>query len=228
MATARHRRIPLHRGRLRLLWILGAPLLALITLTASASTLTVRYSHTWSPPLNEPSNYRPCCPSKAAFTTLPFTMNVHGSQKAVLTVRMKTSWVDYKALSYTPNIIQQGRFVASVELKISIHSGPLPGDHHAQCRIAGLGGGVIDAQGPKSIDIADGRWHTVTCIKYRDGVGGSSVQVLVDAVAGPLFTSSTPVGNVTGTGGVDLGGQGPVANKDSIDGEYASVSYTVA
>jgi hypothetical protein len=187
----------------------------------------LRYGEVWSPPLDLPSNYQPCCPSAAAFTTLPFTMDVGAAREAILTVRMRTNWADSKALDHTPNIIQQGRFVASVELKISIHSGPLPGDHHAQCRIAGLGGGVIDAQGPKSIDIADGRWHTITCIKYRDGVAGSSAQVLVDAVAGPLYTSGTPIGNVTGTGGVDLGGQGTVANKDSIDGEYASVSYTI-
>ncbi|HEY5032984.1 MAG TPA: hypothetical protein VIJ54_10945 [Actinomycetes bacterium] len=216
------------RGRFALMTAAFLAVLMVATGADASPGPVRRYGEVWSPPLNLPSNYQPCCPSAAAFTTLPFTMDVGAAQEAILTVRMRTNWADSKALDHTPNIIQQGRFVASVELKISIHSGPLPGDHHAQCRIAGLGGGVIDAQGPKSIDIADGRWHTVTCIKYRDGVGGSSVQVLVDAVAGPLFTSSTPVGNVTGTGGVDLGGQGPVANKDSIDGEYASVSYTVA
>ena len=227
MATARHRRSPLHRGRLRLGLIVGAPLVALITLTASASTPTLVYSHTWSPPLNEPSNYQPCCPSKAVFTTLPFTMNVKGSQQAVLTVRMKTNWVDYKALSYTPNIIQQGRYVQPIEIKISIHSGPAPMDHHAQCRIAGASGGVINAQGPKTIDIADGNWHTIVCVKYPDSTGGSSVQVTVDGVAGPVYRIPGLIGNMINNASVDLGGQRPTANKDSIDGQYISVSYSV-
>lgn len=215
------------RGRFASMTVAILAVLMAATGASASPGPVLRYGEVWSPPLDLPSNYQPCCPSAAAFATLPFTMDVGAAREAILTVRMRTNWADSKALDHTPNIIQQGRFVASVELKISIHSGPLPGDHHAQCRIAGLGGGVIDAQGPKSIDIADGRWHTITCIKYRDGVAGSSAQVLVDAVAGPLYTSGTPVGNVIGTGGVDLGGQGTVANKDSIDGEYASVSYTV-
>jgi len=229
MPTARHRSTPLsRRGRsLRLLLIVGAPLLALITLTASASTLTVRYSRTWSPALNEPSNYRPCCASKAAFTTLPFTMNVKGSQEAVLTVRMRTNWVDYKALSYTPNIIQQGRYVHPTEIKISVHSGPYPGDHRAQCRIAGAGA-VVNAQGPHGLDIADGNWHTITCTKYADAGGGTDVQVIVDGVAGPMFHSSKPIGNVIDSDAVDLGGQGPIANKDSINGQFSFVSYSVS
>jgi hypothetical protein len=228
MATARHRSTALsHRGRsLRLLLIAGAPLLALITLTASASTLTVRYSHTWSPALNEPSNYRPCCPSKAVFRTLPFTMNVHGSQKAVLTVRMKTNWVDIYARTYTPNIIQQGRYVHPTEIKISIHSGPSPGDHRAQCRIAGTGA-VVNAQGPHGLDIADGNWHTITCTKYADAAGGTDVQVIVDGVAGPMVHSSRPIGDVINNDAVDLGGQGPTANKDSINGQFSFVSYSV-
>ena len=193
----------------------------------SAGASTVRYSHTWSPPLNLPSNYRPCCPSRAAFTTLPFSMNVTGSQEAILTVRMRTNWVDIKALHYTPNIIQQGRYVKAPEIKISIHSGPFPGDHRAQCRIA-ASGGVVNAQGPRGLDIANGQWHTITCIKYRDGSTGTNVQVIVDGVAGPIFHTRAPLGNVISNAAVDLGGQGPIANKDSIDGQYVSVTYTVS
>ena len=193
-----------------------------------AGASAVRYSHTWSPPLNLPSNYQPCCPSTAGFTTLPFTMNVKGSQKAILTVRMHTNWVDSKARTATPNIIQQGRFVKGAEIKISIHSGRFPGDHRAQCRIAGVSGGVANAQGPRGVDIANGRWHTITCIKYRDGSTGTNVQVIVDGVAGPMFHTSTPLGSVISNAPVDLGGQGPIANKDSIDGRYASVTYTVS
>jgi hypothetical protein len=208
--------------------VLAAPLAALLSLSAGATTQTVRYSHTWSPALDLPSNYRPCCASRAGFTTLPFTMNVTGAQEAILTVRMRTNWVDTKALHYTPNIIQQGRYVQPTETKISIHSGARPDDHHAQCRIAGTGGGIINAQGPKTIDVADGHWHTITCIKYADGASGSAVQVIVDGVAGPVYRSSRPIGDMVNNGAVDLGGQGPKASKDSIDGQYLSVSYTVS
>ena len=193
-----------------------------------AGASTVRYSRTWSPPLNLPSNYRPCCKSPAGFRTLPFTMNVKGDQEAVLTVRMRTNWVDTKALSYTPNIIQQGRYVQSVEIKISIHSGRRPADHRAECRIAGAGATVESAQGPAGVDVADGHWHTITCVKFRDGAHGTDVQVIVDGRAGPLTGSRTPIGNVVNNDPVDLGGQGPVANKDSIDGEYMFVSYSVS
>ena len=192
----------------------------------SAGASTVRYTHTWSPPLNLPSNYQPCCPSTAGFTTLPFTMNVTASQGFNLTVRMRTNWKDTKAVGGTPNIIQQGRVAHPIEIKISIHSGPLPKDHHAQCRIEGSNGVIVNAQGPKSIDIADGSWHTVICVKSADNASGTNVQVFVDGVAGPVF-HSTPIGNVVSNDPVDLGGQGPKANKDSIDGQYQSVTYTV-
>ena len=131
----------------------------------SAGASTVRYTHTWSPPLNLPSNDQPCCPSTAGFTTLPFTMNVTASQGFNLAVRMRTNWKDTKAVGGTPNIIQQGRVAHPIEIKISIHSGPLPKDHHAQCRIEGSNGVIVNAQGPKSIDIADGSWHTIICVK---------------------------------------------------------------
>ena len=244
MASSRHARPRGRRGRIRLGVVLAAPLAVLLSLSAwasttapvhhtvqaptrAAATLALRYSHTWSPPYNEHSNYQPCCPSTAVFTTLPFSMNVYGNQEAVLSVRMRTNWVDIYARHYTPNIIQQGRYVQPTEIKISIHSGAAPKDHHAQCRIAGSSGGVINAQGPKSIDIADGSWHTIVCVKYPDSTSGSSVQVFVDGVAGPVYHSSRLIGNMINTGAVDLGGQGPVANKDSINGQYISVSYSV-
>jgi hypothetical protein len=201
---------------------------AAVAAVGQAGASTLRYSHVWSPPLNLASNYRPCCTSAAGFTTLPFTMNVTGSQEAVLTVVMHTNWVDTKARTYTPNIIQQGRYVKPIEIKISIHSGRAPADHRAQCRIEGAGGGVVNAQGPKGLDVADGFWHTITCIKFPDGAGGTAVRVVVDGIAGPVFHSRVPIGNVISTAPVDLGGQGPVANKDSIDGQYLSVSYTVS
>jgi hypothetical protein len=193
----------------------------------SAGASTVRYSHTWSPPLNLRSNYRPCCPSTAGFTTLPFTMNVKGSQGFKLAVRMRTNWVDTKAVGGTPNIIQQGLVTHPIEIKISIHSGPLAKDHHAQCRIEGSHGVIVNAQGPKSIDVADGNWHTIVCVKFADTASGTNVRVFVDGVAGPLFHSA-PIGNIISSDAVDLGGQGPKATTDSIDGRYESVRYTVS
>ena len=199
---------------------------AVIGVLGPAGASTVVYSHTWSPPLNLPSNYQPCCPSTAGFTTLPFTMNVTASQQATLTVGMRTNWVDTNAVGGSPNIIQQGRVAHPIEIKISIHSGPLAKDHHAQCRIEGSNGVIVNAQGPKTIDVADGKWHTIVCVKSADGPGGTSVQVIVDGVAGPVFHSAA-IGDVISNDAVDLGGQGPKATKDSIDGQYSSVSYTV-
>lgn len=196
-------------------------------LAPGADASTVRYTHTWSPPLNLPSNYRSCCPSSAGFTTLPFTMNVTASQGFNLAVRMQTNWADTKAVTATPNIIQQGRVARPVEIKISIHSGPLPKDHHAQCRIEGSNGVVVNAQGPKSIDVADRNWHTIVCVKFADTTGGTRVQVFVDGVGG-LAVNSAPVGDIISSAPVDLGGQGPTATKDSIDGRYEHVTFTVA
>jgi hypothetical protein len=199
---------------------------AAFAILGSAGASTVRYSHTWSPPLNLPSNYRPCCPSTAGFTTLPFSMNVNGNQAFHLTVRMRTNWVDTKAVNATPNIIQQGLVSHPIEIKLSIHSGPHAWDHHAQCRIEGSNGVTVNAQGPKSIDIANGSWHTIVCYKSPDGPTGTSVQLAVDGVLGPVFHSAA-IGNVISNDPVDLGGQGPKANQDSIDGQYTSVSYVV-
>ncbi len=189
---------------------------------------TVRYSHTWSPPLNLASNYQPCCPSTAGFTTLPFTMSVSGAQAFNLGVRIQTNWVDTKAVGGTPNIIQQGRFTKPTLIKISIHSGVKPGAHHAQCLIK-ANGVTVNAAGPKSIDVADGKLHYIVCVKFPDTATGTDVRVYVDGVAGAIFHTSTRIGNIVFTNdAVDLGGQSATANKDSIDGRYGYVVFTVA
>lgn len=191
---------------------------------AQASTL--RYSHTWTPPLNLASNYQPCCPSHAGWATLPFTMNVNGTQAFHLTVRMHTNWVDTKAANATPNIIQQGRVTGPIQIKLSIHSGPNSFDHHAQCRVEGSNGVIVNAQGPKSIDIANGAWHTIVCYKSADGPTGTNIQMSVDGVLGPVFHSAA-IGNIISNDPVDLGGQSPKASPNSIDGHFLSVTYTV-
>lgn len=208
-----------------LVLVLGVAL-AVWAVPWSAGAATVRYSHTWSPPLDLPSSYQPCCPSKAGFTTLPFTMNVTAAQGFQLTVRMRTNWQDTKAVGATPNIIQQGRVLHPIEIKISIHSGPMPVDHHAQCRIEGSNGVIVNAQGPKSIDVANGAWHTIECVKSADSGGATQVQVFVDGVAGPLYHTAA-IGDVMSNDAVDLGGQSAKASKDSIDGQYQSVTYAV-
>ena len=200
--------------------------LAAFGVWAPAGASTIRYSHTWSPPLNLPSNYQPCCPSAAGFTHLPFSMNVTVSQAFHLTVRMRTNWVDTKAVNGTPNIIQQGRVAHPIEIKLSIHSGPNAWGHHAMCRIEGSNGIIVNAQGPKNIDVANGTWHTIVCYESPDSSTGTNVQVIVDGVAGPIFHTKA-IGNVISNDPVDLGGQGPKASKDSIDGRYISVSYSV-
>lgn len=48
----------------------------------------------------------------------------------------------------------------------------------------------------------------------------------VDGVPGPVLHSAA-LGNVISNDAVDLGGQSSKANKDSIDGQYLSVSYSV-
>ena len=209
--------------------------LAMLSLVAAATAVggltpagasTVRYNHTWSPPLNLPSSYRPCCPSTAGFTTLPFTMNVSASQGLNLSVRMRTNWVDTKAVGDSPNIIQQGRASDPVLIKLSIHSGPVAKDHHAQCRIQGSKGVVVNAQGPKSIDVADGGWHTILCVKSADSASGTNVRVYVDGLGG-LLVHSAPIGNIISGDPVDVGGRGPKADTDSIDGQYSNVTYVV-
>ena len=61
-----------------------------------------------------------------------------------------------------------------------------------------------------------------------DGAGSTGVQVIVDGVAGNIYYSHKPIGNIIFTNDqVDLGGQGPIANKDSIDGQFESVSYSI-
>ena len=50
-----------------------------------------------------------------------------------------------------------------------------------------------------------------------------------EGVIGPTFHTSKPLGNFVFTNdAVDLGGQSAKANKDSIDGQYEYVVFTVA
>ena len=73
--------------------------------------------------------------------------------------------------------------------------------------------------------MADGRWHTVTCIKYADTAKGTKVVVIVDGVAGAAKWSKTPIGDVLPTGLVRLGGRSAKASTDSLDGWISKVTF---
>jgi len=64
-------------------------------------------------------------------------------------------------------------------------------------------------------------------VKLADTASGTDVRVYVDGVAGALYHSAR-IGSIISSSPVDLGGRGPKADKDSIDGRYQSVLFTVA
>lgn len=193
---------------------------------APSQAATVRYSHTWRPPLNLSSSYQACCRTKARYAVLPTTLKVGAARQASLRVVLQTSWVDVKAVADSPNVIQQGLYADGAQFKIQIRHGTNPAAHVAQCRVQGATGSVM-AKGPR-IDVADGRWHDVTCVKSPDSATGTDVVVVVDGVAGPVAHSSSPIGAVATHGPVDLGGRSATASSDSLDGRVSLVSYTVA
>jgi hypothetical protein len=233
----------------RLLVVVLAPLLVLVPLTAfatshsshtshlahvvhaarqeaappAAATRRLLWSRSWSPALALLSNYRTCCPSKAGFRALPTTFDFLGFQRVSATATFRTRWVDAKALVDGPNIAQQGLFAQAAQLKLQIGHSPVSSQHVGECRVKGTTGAVL-AKGPP-IDIADGHWHTVTCIKSPDTPTRTKVVVIVDGVAGKATWSSTPIGDVQPVGTVDLGGRSAVASTDSLDGWLRSISF---
>ena len=247
--TARHIRRPTPAARprrLRMLAVVLAPVLVLLPLSAWASSHTSHLSHinhlshtavqqpaaatkhllwsrTWAPPLALLSSFQKCCPSKAGFLALPTTYDFLGSQRVTATATFKTRWVDTKATVDGPNIAQQGRYAQAAQFKLQIFHSANPVDHRGQCRIKGATGAIL-AFGPK-IDIADGNWHTIVCIKSPDTATSTRVVVIVDGVPGrPLF-SATPIGDVIPAGTVDLGGRSALASSDSLDGWISAVSF---
>jgi hypothetical protein len=183
----------------------------------------LQWSRSWNSGLALLSDYQPGVRSKAGFLALPYTYDVGATQEAIATARFKTNWVDVKALKDGPNISQQGLSVQPQQYKLQIMHGATPASHRANCHIAGATGHVL-AFGP-NIDVADGNWHTVTCIKYPDGASGTKVVVIVDGVAGHAAWSRTPIGNVKPTGALRLGGRSSLASSDSLDGWISSLSY---
>jgi len=240
--------------RTQLLIVVAAPLSVLLALTANAATRTPAHPTTaathahasaskakgvqprvaaataayswrkgWSPALALLSNYTKGQRSQAGFLALPLSMAVAGSQEAIGTATFRTRWVDVKALHDGPNIAQQGLSIQPNQFKLQIAHGSTPASHRGDCHVAGHTGHIL-AYGP-SIDVADGNWHTITCIKYPDSARGTKVVVIVDGVAGRAYWSRTPIGNVTPLGEVRLGGRSTLASTDSLDGWISKLAF---
>ena len=233
---ARHRRGPAPRrsGR-RLVLVVLAPLLVLVPMSAWAGSTTspgakkptgfaaaaTAWSKSWSPPLA-----LLVAGNTARYRSLPLSMATRGSQTATARATFRTNWVDVRALRDGPNIAQQGLSIHPPQFKLQIAHGPRPSDHRGNCHIEGATGHVL-ALGPR-IDVADGRWHTITCIKYPDTASGTKVVVIVDGIAGKPKWSHTPIGRINPIGPVRLGGRSTLASTDSLDGWISKVAFTLA
>ncbi|MFZ0324242.1 MAG: hypothetical protein WAN48_08950 [Actinomycetes bacterium] len=154
--------------------------------------------------------------SVAKIVTLPVgTIGAKSTQTGTLTISVKTDWVDSRATVDSPNIIQAGLSSDASQWKLQIaHKSSNP--HQAQCRVKGLAGGVIRADGP-DIDVANGQWHTIVCVKSPDSGSSTKVQVFVDGVAGKAYTVSR-IGDVLPTRQPTAGGRSTVSDSDSLDG----------
>ena len=227
--SARHSRTaaPGHgRRHLRLLVVALAPLVVLAPLTALAASSGGTWSRSWTPPLALLSSYSSKSTSTAGFKAVAYSIVATAGQRLVVTTRVKTRWVDTKATVDSPNILQEGMYGSSAQVKLQIGHGAKASAHRAQCRVAGAGGSVL-ATGP-AIDVADGAWHTVKCAKSPDSGGRTKVVVTVDGVAGAATYSSKPIGRVAPPGKLDLGGRSTVASTDSLDGWIRSVKVVVS
>lgn len=192
---------------------------------AAPAAARVSWSKSWTPPLALLSDFTGKRSSSAGFAALSYSIVATGSQKLTLTAAVKTRWVDTKARADSPNILQEGLYGLSAQLKLQIRHGANPTDHRAQCRVKGTDGSVL-ATGP-AIDVADGAWHTIRCTKSADVNSRTKVVVTVDGVAGTATYSTSAIGRVAPSGKLDLGGRSAVASSDSLDGWIRSVKLTI-
>lgn len=189
--------------------------------TTSVATLPVSWRKSWSPALDLTING-----AQANFVALSKSMASLATQTVVSTATFRTNWVDVRALKDGPNIAQQGLSVKPPQFKLQIAHGPYPADHRGDCHIEGATGHTL-AYGPR-IDVADGNWHTITCIKYPDTATGTKVVVIVDGVYGTPRWSHTPIGDVMPLGAVRLGGRSAQAASDSLDGWISKLTFAVS
>jgi hypothetical protein len=222
--TARHKLGSARPGRplkVRHVLFVLAPVFLLLQVTQAGGAVPgPGWSKDWSTAVDLPVNG-----STAGFMTLPLSMAVGGSQKATASATFRTNWVDVRARTDGPNIAQQGLSTEPAQFKLQIMHGPAPADHRGNCHIRGTTGHVL-AFGP-SIDVADGAWHTITCIKYPDSATGTKVVVIVDGVPGQARWSKQPIGRVDPKGLVRLGGRSAKASTDSLDGSIRSLSFRI-
>ena len=162
----------------------------------------------------------------ATIRTLPVgSISVAGNQSGTLSISVKTHWVDVRATVDSPNIVQAGLYHETSQWKLQIAQAAA-GPHTAQCRIKGIAGGDVLASGP-AVDVSDGAWHEIDCVKSPDRGGMTAVQVLVDGLAGAVFYVPR-IGDVRPTRAPTLGGRTTTADSDSLDGLVDGLSVTTS
>jgi hypothetical protein len=191
-------------------------------------------------------------------TTTSPVIGGSAAETAVLGVVWKTN-ITYgaDALQDTPNIVQQGNAASTSQMKIQVgdeKTAPYRpvtdfGDRWAECRIQGTnsfglayGGDPILGNG---VNIVDGSWHSILCIKNPDTVSHGSITMIVDGNPWTTQTAS-PLGDVNietdvstgfGAGGYQYlptlcGREGNAAgtniptNQDSCNGQYDGLVFS--
>lgn len=115
-----------------------------------------------------------------------------------------------------PNVLQHGRFSDRSQVKMQITK---DGTGRASCRFAGARNAVV-VTGP-SIDVSDGRWHTVTCWRR-----GSTIGVTVD---GTPRTRTRDVGSIDPDRPLTIGDRGikPGDASDQFSGDVDVVVWAI-
>ena len=153
--------------------------------------------------------------SYAPIVTLPVgAISATSSQTGTLSISMRTDWVHTRATKDSPNIVQAGLYNDANQWKLQIKK-TWSHTHPAQCRVKGSAGAVM-ADGP-AIDVADGAWHRIDCVKSADQGSTTTVQVFVDGVGGKVYQVSR-IGNVQPTRVPTIGGKTTQPSGDSLDG----------
>jgi hypothetical protein len=115
------------------------------------------------------------------------------------------------------NVLQKGYSVGGVsQFKLQV-------DHrlgHPSCVLTGRTGRIYRVE-PR-IDVADGRWHTLTCIR-----SGPRLTLVVDGVA-RAWVSIPPRLFIANTEPLRVGGKGPAQGNDQFAGEIDNVFLSIS
>jgi hypothetical protein len=153
--------------------------------------------------------------SYAPIVTLPVgAISATASQTGTLSISMRTNWVHTRATKDSANIVQAGLYNDANQWKLQIKK-TWSHTHPAQCRVKGSAGAVM-ADGP-AIDVADGAWHRIVCVKSADQGSTTTVQVFVDGVGGKVYQVSR-IGDVKPARVPTIGGRSTQPSSDSLDG----------